>query len=314
MLNFKPYFWNLKKTNLLSYLFQPLTMPIRLSNLILNTKKKFKTKKIKTICVGNIYIGGTGKTPSTIQLYKILSTNYKKVFTAKKFYKSQLDEIKILEKHTKLITSFNRREIINIALKKRAELIIFDDGLQDKSIDYNLKIVCFDSTTWIGNGQLIPSGPLRENLNSLRKYDVVFLKYIDKKNIKLIRLIKEINPKIKIFNTRYKIKNYNKFNFKKKYILFSGIGNPENLLKFLENNKFKIVKNIIFPDHYKYKEEDLIKIIKLSKNLNAEILTTEKDFVKIPKKYCKFLKFLKIDLKIDELNKLKEYFKKKINE
>ena len=104
MLNFKPYFWNLKKTNLLSYLFQPLTMPIRLSNLILNTKKKFKTKKIKTICVGNIYVGGTGKTPTVIKLYEIFKNNGLKVFTAKKFYADQKDEDSILKNRSKFIS------------------------------------------------------------------------------------------------------------------------------------------------------------------------------------------------------------------
>ena len=61
-------------------------------------------------------------------------------------------------------------------LKKKQKIAIFDDGLQDKKLDYDLKFVCFDSENWIGNGKLIPAGPLREDISSLRKYDAVFLK------------------------------------------------------------------------------------------------------------------------------------------
>ncbi len=314
MLKFKPNFWDSKKTGLLSYILQPLTIPVRISNLFLNNKKKNKTKQIKTICVGNIYIGGTGKTPTTIELFNILNKIYKKVFTAKKFYTSQSDEANILKTHTKYLTSNNRQEIIDIAIKKKAKVIIFDDGLQDKDIEYDVKVVCFDTHSWIGNGQLIPSGPLREKIDSLKKYDVIFLKYINKKDKKIVRLIKQINPKIHIFNAKYKIKNLKKFNLKKKYIIFSGIGNPYSFKKILEKNNFKILENIIFPDHYIYQKKDITKIIKKSRDLNAKILTTEKDYVKIPKSYSKFIEFIKIDLGIDEQNKLKEYLKIKFNE
>ena len=155
---------------------------------------------------------------------------------------------------------------------------------------------------------------MREKLNSLKKYDVIFLKKINKKNNKIIRLIKQINPKIEVFNTKYRIKNSNKFNFKKKFIAFSGIGNPENFIELLKKNKFKIIRNIIFPDHYKYNKEDIINLIKKSKKLKTQLITTEKDFIKIPKSYHKHIKYIKIDLEIEKLQKFIKYLKIKINE
>ena len=72
-MNFKkPVFWDYKKPNFLSYLLLPFTLFIGLNNFLLNFKKKIYNKKIKTICVGNIYVGGTGKTPTTIKIYNIL--------------------------------------------------------------------------------------------------------------------------------------------------------------------------------------------------------------------------------------------------
>ncbi len=68
----KPKFWDYKKPNFLSYLFLILTIPLRLNNLLLKFKPKKEFQNVKTICIGNIYLGGTGKTPTTIKLYELL--------------------------------------------------------------------------------------------------------------------------------------------------------------------------------------------------------------------------------------------------
>jgi len=310
----KPDFWNKSKPNIVSFLLMPLTFPLHINNFFLNKFKKTKSKKIYSICIGNIYLGGTGKTPTTIKLFQILEKIYKKVTTAKKFYYSQSDEISLLKKKTNFLTSTNRLQIIKKAVEKGFKIIIFDDGLQDKSINYDLKIVCFDTLSWIGNGQLIPAGPLREKISSLKKYDVVFLKNIVKKNNDIIKLIKTVNPKIKIFNTKYIIKNLNKFNLQNNYIIFSGIGNPDSFKTFLKKYKFNIVDNIIFPDHYRYKKNDIIKIIEKAKNINAQIITTEKDFIKIPKNYQNKINYINISMEINQSNNFINFLKKKIND
>ena len=97
-MNFKkPFFWNLKKPNIFSYLLIPLTIPIMINNFFLNIQKKYKFSEIKTICVGNIYLGGTGKTPLTIKLFDIITKMGLKVVTAKKYYTSQVDEQVLLK-------------------------------------------------------------------------------------------------------------------------------------------------------------------------------------------------------------------------
>ncbi len=311
----KPKFWDLKKPNIFAYFYMPLTMIIKLNNyLIDNYSLKIKSKKIKTICIGNIYVGGTGKTPTTIKLFKLLKKLNIKIFTAKKYYKNQNDEQILLKNKTNFIQSKNRSEIIKIGEKNNAKLIIFDDGLQERKIDYDIKFACFDINNWIGNGQLIPSGPLRENLNSLSKFDAVFLKGNKKNSKNILRQIKLKNRKIKIFFTNFKILNLQKFNLKKNYLIFSGIGNPNNFKDILIKNKFRIINHLIYPDHYKYSSEEIQNIKVLAQKSNAKIITTEKDFVKISKKDQKKIDYLDLDLKIENEKKLLTFIKFKLNE
>ena len=310
----KPKFWDYKNPNLLSKILFPFTLPIRISNFFFKYYPKINNKKIISICVGNIYLGGTGKTPTTIKLYNLIRKLEKKIATGKKFHSSHQDEIKILKKKTLLISKKSRNEILKYAVKKGKKIIIFDDGLQDKYIDYDIKFVCFDSLSGFGNGNLIPAGPLREDLLSIKRFDAVFIKKIKKKNQKIINDIKKINPRIKIFNTQFKIKNKKNLNLSKKYLVFSGIGNSDGFYKFLKNENFKISKFLKYPDHYKYRNDDLKKIIDIAKKQSASIITTEKDFTKIPEKYKKKIKYIEVDLIIENELSLIKFIKSKIYE
>ena len=308
----KPLFWDSKKQGIFSTILFPFTILTNINNFLLSISNKKINNKIFSICVGNIYVGGTRKTPLAIKLYQILNKNHKGVVVGKKFYSSHNDEINLLKKKVHTLIENKRSLIIQEAIKKNKKIIIFDDGLQDKSIKYDLNFVCFDTLNWIGNGNLIPAGPLREKINSLKKFDAVFLKNISKPNNKIIRIIKKINPKIKIFNTRYKILNFNNFSLKDKYLIFSGIGNPDSFFEILKINKFLIKDQFIFPDHYSYTEKDFLNIIERSKELNTKIITTEKDFIKIPKRYQKKIKCLKVDLDINNQKKLINFINEKI--
>jgi len=110
----RPLFWN--KVNLISILLYPLSLIIFLTNIIkkISYKKNFK---IKTICVGNLYIGGTGKTPLSIKINNILKKKYKTVFIKKKYF-DQKDEQKILKSYGSLICTKYRDNALTIAEKK----------------------------------------------------------------------------------------------------------------------------------------------------------------------------------------------------
>ncbi len=312
----KPKFWDYKKPNFIAYLLTPLNLIVKINNFILNNKLKKKYQNIKTICVGNIYVGGTGKTPTVIKLYEIFKNTKLKVSTAKKFHSGQEDEHIILQNRSEFITSNNRQKIVEKAIKENLELLIFDDGLQDRLIDYDFKLVCFDSKNWIGNGFLMPSGPMREKIDSLKKYDAVIIKNIDKKadQNEIYQSINKINPKIKIFNSFFKIKNIDEFNLNDKFLIFSGIGNNNSFKEILTENNFNVTEEIVFPDHFNYKTPDILNLLREAENKNTKIITTEKDYVKIPKSLREKINFIKIDLEILEQEKLTELIVSKINE
>ena len=306
----KPKFWDYEYPNFLSYFLLPFTFPIIINNFFLNFKKNIKSnQKPKKICIGNIYIGGTAKTPLTIKIYQILNNLKFKTATIKKFYKDHYDEQEILTEKTTLYCEKTRINALNKAIKDDMDVVIFDDGLQDKSINYDLKFVCFNNVKWIGNGFLIPAGPLREKINSISKYDVAFLNGHEKNNSNLRLLLKKHNKDIQIFESNYKALDINQFDIDEKYVIFSGIGNPESFKEILINNNFNIMKEIIFPDHYKYTQKDIDYIRLQARQLNSKILTTEKDYIKIKSDINDDIKFLRIELDIKNEDKLIDYLK-----
>ena len=300
----KPLFWDYKKPNLLSYFLLPLTLPIIIRNFFFTTLKKKKFPEIKTICVGNIYLGGTGKTPLCIKIYEILKEKNFNIATVKKFYKNQKDEQLLLQKKTTTIIADTRKEAVLESIKKKYAVLIFDDGLQDSQIDYDKKLVCFKSNNWIGNGRIIPAGPLREKISSLKRFDAIFLNGYKDNNKELKEKILRINSNIKIFQTSYKISDINKYDLNSEYLIFSGIGEPKDFKNLLIENGFKIKKEIIFSDHFEYTSKEINKILDLAKNENLKILTTEKDYMKLSQSLNKEISFLDIDLEIENQKEL----------
>jgi len=276
----KPKFWDYKKPSFFSYLLLPFSIIIGLINKI-KSKPKFSNSKIKTICVGNIYIGGTGKTSLAIKIKEILDKNNIKACFIKKFYPNQTDEQKLLSKNGTLFSHLKRITALDEAIAKGFKVAIFDDGLQDSSIKYDMEIVCFNNLNWIGNGLTLPSGPLRESINNLKFYENAFLNGNEENLIAIKDQIKKINPNIDINSGKYTPLNINEFDKNQSYLVFSGIGNHKTFVEMLKNNKLKIVSDLEYPDHYQYSKKDFDEIIINAKKYNAHIITTEKDYLRL---------------------------------
>ena len=300
----KPKFWDNEKKTILSFLLLPfsyLYLALFWINRVLKNSISNKKTTIPVICVGNIYIGGTGKTPLAREIYKIIKSFGKKPAFVKKYYQYLSDEINMLEKTGKVYATQNRYTGILLSASNNYDVAVLDDGFQDFSINPKLSILCFNSKQMIGNGQIIPSGPLRESLRAIQRADCIIIN--GEKSLDFEKKISKFrkNKKLHIFYSKYKIKNIEKFR-NKKITAFAGIGNPTNFFDLLKKNNLNLTKTFTFPDHHEYSEEDF----KLINNENSGMLvTTEKDYYRIDSNQKKKCEFIEVNLEIENIEKFK---------
>ena len=297
---FKPDFWN-KKKSLISITLIPISCIY--SFLLFLRSKLIKTEnfKIPIICIGNIYVGGTGKTPLAMEVYKIFKEKKYTPIIVKKYYINHVDEQEMIRgNNLSLISQKNRRKSIINAIEKKYDLIILDDGFQDLSINKNLNILCFKSNKFIGNGRLLPSGPLREKIGSLKRVQIVMINGNENKEFE--NEILSINKNIKIYYSNYIPLNLESFKLKK-VVAFAGIGEPISFYQLLEDNNVRIKKKFSFPDHYNYKKKEINEIVKYAEKNNLKLITTEKDYYRIDKELRSKINYLKLRLDIKNKEK-----------
>ena len=305
----KPKFWDSSRFSFWAILFFPISILFLLFSFI-NKYKISKKFPIPVICVGNIYVGGTGKTPLASEIFKITKSLGKNPAFVKKYYDYLKDEITMLKKVGTTFVSKSRKEAIESLIKNKNDIAILDDGFQDYTIKKNFSVVCFNQKQWIGNGLVIPSGPLRERITAVNRSDCIVIN--GERNIKIEDQIYNKNKNVKIFYSKYKPVDINRFKDKQIYA-FSGIGNPSNFFDLLKENNLNLIGTNSFPDHYHFTKSDLeILIKKINSEKNQILLTTEKDYFRIHDNFKTHFQYLKIELEIKNKDNFIELIKKNI--
>ena len=295
MLIKKPRFWDSEKISIYSIILYPISIIYFFLLTIIKKFKKNQNFEIPIVCVGNIYLGGTGKTPLVYEIYNILNSIGKNPAIIKKYYNYLEDEISLLKSKSIVFSEKNRSLAIKELIENKYDTAILDDGFQDFSIQKNFSILCFNEKQWIGNGLLIPAGPLRENFNSLSRANCIFIN--GKKNINIEKQINKIKEN-NIFYTKYVPKNISNFS-NKKIIAFAGIGNPINFFELIKDTNLNLIDYRSFPDHYNFSEKDLNDLILKAKNNDAILLTTEKDYFRINNSFKNSIEKLEVKLEIE---------------
>lgn len=286
-----PNFWKIR--GLLNYALLPLGWLYFLLSGAFQLLIVTNRVNIKVICVGNIISGGGGKTP----VVQALAKKYKKPAIILRGYKGRLSGPKPVQVdltrhspqdvgdeailHAKIAPTYictNRFKAAQLAESDGAKIIIMDDGLQNPTLFKDEKILVFEDEFFIGNGYPIPAGPLREPFNqAIELADKIFiLSYNGKKSkAQYIKGSIFLEAKIKI-PTKLKAN---------KAIVFTAIANPDKFRKSLGSKKISISQEFIFPDHHSFTNSEIEAAITIANNIGLKILTTSKDFVKIPKKF-----------------------------
>ena len=297
--------WFMKR-NFLSCILYPLSLFYFIgSKLVFKTRKNFEyVSRRPIICFGNILSGGVGKTPIVRNVAKffdapVVMRGYKK----SKQTSDIGDEAKMLSSDNILVHVGSRKSNLVLLNKQNSDTpIIMDDGFQNSSIKKDISVLVFDEGIGFGNGFLLPAGPLREGVSGVYRADAIVLIKREKVHPKFA-----LPTNIPIFTA--KNSEVCPYDENTDVIAFAGIGYPE---KFFNNIPCNIIEKISFPDHYQYSDEDIKKLIDLSRKKKAKLLTTEKDWVRIPDWAKKQIKFSALNTEIE--SKFYDWLKGKVND
>lgn len=310
-----PAFWD-KKSSWLSKLLAPIGWCY-----MWQVGRRFKRVKpyqapVPVICVGNICVGGTGKTPVCLALMKLLKD--KGYFFLNHGYKARQKNIVVdVNAHTPfevgdeaMMLAFSAPTVVDnhrargaqLAVKCGAKGIIMDDGFQNPSLIKTLSFVVVDGKKGFGNERGLPAGPLREPvLKGLKRADAVIIAgedtwgvgfYLQRHRIGLPVLTGRFVPNADMLEA-----------FRgQKVFAFAGIGNPNKFFDCLCEAGVEVVGTEVFPDHYYYTRFDIEGIHEKAGGL--PIITTSKDAVKLTGELGKNINILEGDFVFDKPDEL----------
>ena len=274
----------------------------------------------RTISVGNLTVGGTGKTPLVAYLAELLIRRGEKVCILTRGYKREnpkkcvlvADGTQVLanartagDEPFELAQKLSGRAVIIADADRRSAgewakrkfdvtTFILDDGFQHRRVKRDVDIVCIDATDPWGGRKTLPNGRLRESTQSLDRADIVVITRSDlvEETVGLLLEISVLNPAVPVFTSVNQIAGIFRMNDQRKepvlsdaeepVLAFCGIGNPESFFELLRRRKFDLVFTKTFPDHHNYNQSD-IDALENAANANGakHLVTTAKDAVKL---------------------------------
>lgn len=275
---------------------------------------------IPVICVGNITAGGTGKTPVSISIAKMLETEMFHPFFVSRGYGGKLcnvlvnnkkhsarevgDEPLLLSRQAPVVINPNRYEGAELAASHGADIVIMDDGFQNPGLFKDLSFLVFDGNYGVGNGKIIPAGPLRETFaDGIKRADALIIMGKDKHELASRSGLPTFFAHTEAVQTSMDNPNV---------VAFAGIGHPQKFYHTLGVQGFNVLETTDFPDHHFYSLSELNKIIARARELNAVVYTTSKDFVKIPPLLQKEINVLEVAVVWDEPDALMQFIRQKI--
>lgn len=287
-----PSFWygDSAGASTLGALLTPLSALYRLGAKIKNANTRPYSAHAKVVCVGNLTLGGTGKTPVAIALAERLNKRGLKTIFLSRGYGGRLqgplvvrrdehraddvgDEPLLLARTSTTIVACDRAAGARMADEMGADIIVMDDGHQNSSLRKDLSLVVIDAEAGFGNGHVFPAGPLREPVGEgLARADAVIL-------------IGDGSPDYGTFSGPVLHAHLAPAETAAlggtKIVAFAGIGRPEKFLAMLDAMGAELCASRCFEDHHPYTAAELTELRVLAAKFEARLVTTEKDYVRI---------------------------------
>lgn len=313
-----PRFW--QTNNATSRLLAPMSVAYALGAW---ADRRFTTPQLAplpVIAVGNVTAGGAGKTPTTLALIPllramghtphILTRGYRGAsLTAHRVndgddWRIVGDEALLLAKAAPTWVGANRLASARAAAAQGATILICDDALQHHPLRKNVTLLVIDGAFGIGNGKLLPAGPLREPLASAAKRcDAAIIIGEDGQQL-------AAQLTIPVITAQLVPSNDTAFLLRENWLAFAGIGRPEKFFSTLRACGATLLATESFPDHHAYSAQDITQLIANAEKLGASLITTEKDAVKIPPAYADAIRVLPVNLRFDEPSHIAEILNK----
>lgn len=251
---------------------------------------------VPVICIGNITLGGAGKTPLVHHIIKCLraqgiqrphiitrgyggSAKKAEQVSSMSTFRRVGDEALLHAERASTWVGADRVASIEYAVKGGADIIVMDDGLQNPSVYKDLSILVLDGPYGLGNGEVFPAGPLREKLETaLDRVQAVVLIGEDIQGLE-----RKIPSHVPVFRASIQLVHQDvAARAKKPLLAFCGIGRPQKFFDSLKSSGLKVKDVRAFPDHYAYQDRDLTALFQKAKQEDLDCVTTEKDYVRLP--------------------------------
>lgn len=293
---FSPKFWSDENSKLVKVLDPISKLYSFVSNVRLNSVVPVKAD-VPVVCIGNVVLGGAGKTPTVELVCDLLREKFNSPHILTAGYGGYLKNVVRVDPQLHSYLQVGDEALLSAAVaptwigKNRvnsgkaavlsgADVLVMDDGFQNNSIEKDLKILVIDSKQAFGNGHLFPAGPLRESAASgITKSDMVLI--IGDKNDELEKQVTAVKSSIPIFRAKMEVSNPVAVE-NNRVVGFCGLGYPLKFKKTLIDCGYEVVDFVSFSDHHPYTITEIQKLISGAKSVNATLVTTMKDFVKVP--------------------------------
>jgi tetraacyldisaccharide 4'-kinase len=253
--------------------------------------------RLPVICVGNFTAGGGGKTPTAIAVAKLLAElGAKPAFLTRGYGGTSAGPIPVTDGHSAdevgdeplllaaaapTLVSADRAAGAKAIEGSEASVIVMDDGFQNPSLAKDLSLVVVDAAAGIGNGLIMPAGPLRAPLEAQLVRAGALVVIGD--GGRAARLIEDFTRQgKKVLKARMAPRQDKRWLGVLPVIGFAGIARPEKFFATLRDNGARLIDARAYPDHYRYSERQARSLLKEAKDYNAMLVTTEKDYVRLP--------------------------------
>lgn len=295
-----PFWWHGSGGALVTALLEPIALMWRLVDRVRWATANPYKSRLPVICIGNFTAGGAGKTPTALAIAKLLTSAGEKPVFLTRGYGGSLsgphlvdaatdtsrdvgDEALLLAQAAPAIVSADRANGARLAESLGCSVIVMDDGFQNPTLAKDFSLVVVDRARGLGNGSIIPAGPMRASLASqLARADAILL--VGEGNAGDSVAASARQRQLPVFTASLAPAGKTDWLRNKSFVAFTGIAHADKFFDTLEQVGATLEQRIEFPDHHEFSDGDATRLLAAADQARSPLVTTQKDWVRLEHK------------------------------